>query len=116
MLRPQHALGNVVRAAVGLDLGQVDEQRRIPFDNMPGLDNYLITFEGGDHMVFSGRSGVRGDRSKDETFQKLICTSSAAFWDAYLCENASAKAWLKDGGFKKLLGAEGKFELKAEKK
>ncbi len=86
------------------------EQRRIPFDNMPGPDNFLITFEGGDHMVFSGRSGVRGDRSKDEIFQGLIRTSSTAFWDAYLGEDTSAKAWLKDGAFKKMLGTEGKFE------
>ena len=29
-------------------------QRRIPFDCINGPDQYLVTFAGGDHMVFSG--------------------------------------------------------------
>lgn len=92
------------------------EERRIPFDKMPGPDNFLVTFEGGDHMIFSGRSGVRGDRSKDDVFHDLIRVSSTAFWDAYLNGDAAAKAWLSEGAFKKALGKEGVFEASAADK
>lgn len=92
------------------------EERRIPFDKMTGPDNFLITFEGGDHMIFSGRSGVRGDRGKDPVFHDHIRASSTAFWDAYLLENSAAKKWLKDGGLKESLGKDGKFEISAADK
>lgn len=84
-------------------------ERRIPFEKMHGPDNFLLVFQGGDHMVFSGRSG-RGDRSKDEVFHELIKLSSTAFWDAYLRDDAAAKAWLKDGNLKQKLGGNGTFE------
>jgi hypothetical protein len=64
-------------------------------------------------MIFSGRSGVRGDRSKDDVFHDLIRMSSTAFWDAYLLENTTAKQWLKQGGFKTVLGKDGVFEVSA---
>jgi len=92
------------------------EERRIPFDKMPGPDNFLLNFEGGDHMVFAGRTGLKGDRSKDEVFQVLIKESSTAFWDAYLRGDESAKTWLKDGGFKGSLGKDGVFEVSAADK
>ena len=88
------------------------EERRIPFDKMSGPDNYFLNFEGGDHMIFAGRSGLLGERSKDPVFHEMIKASSTAFWDAYLLEDATAKHWLKDGGFKKALGKEGAFEIK----
>ena len=31
-------------------------ERRLPFDHIRGADQYLITFIGGDHMIFSGRA------------------------------------------------------------
>jgi predicted dienelactone hydrolase len=90
------------------------EERRIPFDHMRGADEFLITFNGGDHMIFSGRGMLPGG-DKDETFQSYIAMSSIAFWDAYLLGDAKAKAWLKNGGLKSALGDEGKLEVKPRK-
>jgi predicted dienelactone hydrolase len=84
-------------------------ERRIPFDCISGADQYLLTFQGGDHMVFSGRSGFRGDRSKDELFHSLILQGSTAFWDAYLKGEAGAKKWLF-GDFEKAVGGQGRVE------
>src|SRR4051812_32227046 len=76
-------------------------------------DEYLLTFKGGDHMVFSGRLSQRSSRAEhDHIFQKYIDESSTAFWDAYLKGNQAAKAWLSGGGFKKDLDGEGTFEMK----
>ena len=35
--------------------------RRLPFDHIHLADQYLVTFNGGDHMIFSGRPPVRKD-------------------------------------------------------
>lgn len=98
-------------------------ERRIPFDHMPGPELYLLTFQDGDHMIFSGRprlpqginlpiKGWSGDGQRDAAFQELIRESSTAFWDAYLRGDANAKTWLKEGGFKARLGETGTFEQK----
>jgi predicted dienelactone hydrolase len=84
-------------------------ERRIPFDHITGADQYLLILKGGDHMVFSGRSGLRGDRSKDGLFHSLILQSSTAFWDAYLKGDTSARKWLLDG-FEKAVDGQGMVE------
>jgi len=91
------------------------EERRVPFDGIDGAEQYLLTFTGGDHMVFSGRPRTMGGGENDKRFQNLILQSTTAFWDAYLRGDAAAKAWLADGGFKAVLGAAGTFETKQPK-
>ena len=102
-----HMTGTLDDSPIG---GTKAAERRVPFDHSKGADAYLLTFNGGDHMVFSGR--LRGPgREMDEKFQPLILMSSTAFWDAYLKDNALAKAWLA-GDFGKVLGEAGTFEKK----
>ncbi len=93
--------------------------RRVPFDHSPaknGADTYLIIFDGGDHMVFSGqrgRLGGGGDPKKDSAFHKIIRRSSLAFLDAYLRDNADAKTWLQqEAGLKAAIGKDGTLEIK----
>ncbi len=88
------------------------EQRRIPFDQIRGADQYLVTFAGGDHMVFSGVRWRGGDGAKDPLFHDLIRQSTTAFWDAYLKDDPAARAWLAGGGFSAVLGKDGVFEKK----
>jgi pimeloyl-ACP methyl ester carboxylesterase len=105
----------------------VANDRRVPFDYAPspqkgGADSYLIIFDGGDHMVFGGRSGAgagllaglrESDTKKDPVFHKIIHQSSLAFLDAYLRGNADAKKWLQDeAGLKAALGKDGTLEMK----
>ncbi len=84
--------------------------RRLPFDHCNSSDQYLITFTGGDHAIFSGRDRWFGG-GKDEQFQRHICLSSLAFWDAYLRDDTAAKEWLRTQ-FESELGAAGVFEVK----
>jgi pimeloyl-ACP methyl ester carboxylesterase len=88
------------------------KDRRLPFDHSKGPDQYLLTFDGGDHMIFSGRPRLALGGGKDAEFQALIRISSLAFWDAYLKGDAKAKAWLSGGGFAEALGKDGTFEQK----
>jgi predicted dienelactone hydrolase len=95
-------------------------ERRIPFDRIDGAEQYLVTFEGGDHMVFSDRRwgtisrepGTSGDPSKDARFHDLIRQATTAFWDAYLKGDDAALRWLAEGGFKAGLAGDGVFEQK----
>jgi predicted dienelactone hydrolase len=88
-------------------------QRRLPYDNITGSEQYLLTFNGGDHMIFAG---IRRDKSKgkkDHLFQELICLVTTAFWDAALQNNVSAKNWLwQKEGWETVLGKNGTWEKK----
>jgi predicted dienelactone hydrolase len=86
-------------------------ERRIPYDHVQGADQYLVTFQGGDHMIFSGRF-LETERPKDPLFHSLILQGTTAFWDAYLKGDPKAKAWLAGGGYAAVLGKDGKLEEK----
>jgi dienelactone hydrolase len=88
-------------------------ERRLPFDHCHSSDQFLITFTGGDHAIFGGRERKLGG-AKDAEFQRLICQSSLAFWDAYLRDDAKAREWLTTK-FQDVLGKEGVLEVKLKK-
>jgi predicted dienelactone hydrolase len=115
-----HMTGTLDDSPVG-DTKAAD--RRLPFDHMHLADQYLVTFAGGDHMIFSGRPrrsealvapGWHGNGQQDPMFQELIRTVSTAFWDAYLRDDAQAKGWLTGGGCAALLGEHAQFEKKVK--
>jgi predicted dienelactone hydrolase len=84
-------------------------ERRIPFDAIGGADQYLLILAGGDHMAFSD-AGSGGRR--DPADWPLVRSGSTAFFDAYLRRDERALAWLRDGGFARLVGSDGTFEHK----
>jgi hypothetical protein len=84
--------------------------RRVPFDHVKDIAAYLITFDGGDHMLFSGRRTVNKPPTDDQ-YHELILQGSLAFWDAWLRGNTDAANWLSAGGYEKAVGADGKFEV-----
>ena len=90
------------------------------FDLLTNCTRYLLVFDGGDHMVFSGRSaaleagkipGTGGDRTKDPQFHAFVKASTVAFFDAYLKGDDSANHWLSaDDGGKATLGSNGTWK------
>ena len=86
-------------------------QRRLPFDYTSAADQYLVTFLGADHMVYSGHLRA-ANGPYDAMFQRLIAECSAVFWDAYLKNDAGAKAWLADGSLKAYLATTARVEKK----
>lgn len=87
-------------------------ERRVPFDHIQAPGQYLVIFQGGDHMIFAGqrRNARRGE--KDPHFRDLILQGTTAFWDAYLKGDAAAKSWLSRGGYAGVLGGDAKLEMK----
>ena len=85
-------------------------ERLRPFLHTKHAPAYLLVFEGGDHMVFSGRRTE--SRETDKEFQALVLSGSTAFWDAWLKEDKDAHQWLDDGFFLSAVGKFGTFESK----
>jgi predicted dienelactone hydrolase len=96
-----HLTGTLDDSPVG---GTKAADRCIPYDHIHGVDQYLVTLQGGDHMVF--------EAERKSAFQSLILQGTTAFWDAYLKGDARAKAWLAGGGYAAELGKDGRLEAK----
>ncbi len=86
-------------------------ERRLPFDHIRGADSYLVTFAGGDHMLFSGRVRPRGAVASDDRNHLLIQEATTAFWDAYLKGDGKALTWLRSD-FATEMGTNGVLEQK----
>lgn len=91
-------------------------ERRQIFDGMTAAETGLVIFNGANHMTFAGPSlrlmANSGEPGKEAVFQKLICITTTAFWDAWLRDNAAAKDWLRGSGLKDELGTEASVEWK----
>jgi len=87
-------------------------ERRVPFDRIQAPGQYLVIFQGGDHMIFAGQRRQASQGEKDARFRDLILQGTTAFWDAYLKDAAAARSWLSRGGYAGALGADGKLEVK----
>lgn len=93
------------------------EDRQQIFEMLVNCPRYLLVFDGGDHMVFSGRPraldvvqlpGMEGNASKDQEFQAFVKLSTGKFFDAWLRGDQDAKKWLSsDDGAKAILGKDG---------
>jgi len=71
-------------------------ERRWAFDDARDT-RFLLTFHGGDHMVFSGRSRLArlsGAAKNDETFQRITAEMSLAFLNGYVRDDEAARAEL----------------------
>lgn len=106
-------------------------QRRVPFDHLLGREDggaahYLITFEGGDHMVLGGPP-LNGERSRlmerrrqregvdprqDPVIHDLIRQSTTAFLDGWLMGDEEALAWLDEGELEETVDDHGVVESK----
>jgi hypothetical protein len=87
-------------------------ERRLPFDHLNRSHQYLVTFQDGDHMIFSDHQRLFGKGNQDPRFHELICLTTTAFWDAYLKGEAAARAWLNGGGLAGALGGSAAVEMK----
>ena len=97
-----------------LDDGTRFEDRRLPYENMPTGQKYLVVFDGGDHMVFGGHAlgARRPETARDKKIQSDVMTGTLAFWNATLAQDAAARSWLENGGYKATLGGKDVFEYK----
>ncbi|MCB9977009.1 MAG: hypothetical protein H6858_05390 [Rhodospirillales bacterium] len=72
------------------------EHRLVVHEHAGHPEQYLKILQDGDHMVYNGTRGKLSANPKREEHEQLIKIASLAFWDAYLKDDARAKAWLAD--------------------
>jgi len=81
--------------------GATPERRRQSFERLPPPDKYLLVLDGADHMVFNGGAHQPpfGGLSRAEILRidTAVKAATLVFWNAYLRDDAAAKAWLHDG-------------------
>jgi predicted dienelactone hydrolase len=88
------------------------EHRRIPFEYMERADRFLVTFEGADHLSFSGHLRDRAAK-EDPFYQSRIGAASSAFWSAYLLDAPQTRAWFSKRGLRTIVGETGRVEHKS---
>jgi predicted dienelactone hydrolase len=92
--------------------GQTPQTRLQVFPNLPAGDKYQVVLDQAEHSAF-GERALPGERNKrNPNHHRVILALSTAFWDAYLQENAAAKAWLTGDGPKSVLEAADQWESK----
>ena len=86
-------------------------QRRIPFDAITCNDQYLVTFDGTDHMVYAGHLFSNAGRD-DAPIQRVIARLSTNFLNAYVKEDPNAVSFMMSRNLVGLLGGTGRVERK----
>jgi predicted dienelactone hydrolase len=94
-------------------IGDVDvESRQSVFPALPPDRKYELVLDKAEHSAFNERA-LPGDREKrNPNHHRVILALSTAFWDAYLREDANAKAWLEGDGPRKLLEPADRWQTK----
>lgn len=92
--------------------GTKPSDRLIPFQSIEGVDQVLVVFDGGDHMLFSGRTQPGRDRARDARYHADIQRVTLAFLGAYLRGDADLREWLLGGGSTAALKKDARVEVK----
>lgn len=72
------------------------EHRLVVHEHAGHPEQYLKILQDGDHMVYNGTRGKLKVNPKREEHERIIKVASLAFWEAYLKDDAAAKAWLEE--------------------
>jgi alpha-beta hydrolase superfamily lysophospholipase len=86
-------------------------KRRVPFDRMIASDQYLVIFDRGDHIVFSGHRPHGVNEERYELIERATAQLSADFFVAYLKDEPAARAAITRDAV--ALGNAAKFEEKS---
>ncbi len=85
--------------------GQEPEWKKEPYARSPVGDKYLLFIDGANHVSFGGYGG------RDNAFAPPVKAATLSFWDAYVTDDAKAKAALTSGSVKSF-GAKATLESK----
>ncbi|MCU0781941.1 MAG: hypothetical protein MUF04_12685 [Akkermansiaceae bacterium] len=88
------------------------EQRLSVYPALPPGSKYEVVFDGAEHSAFTDRAlpGESGQRNPNH--HRAILALSTAFWDAYLKNDAAARAWLDGAGPRGVLEAKDRWQKK----
>jgi predicted dienelactone hydrolase len=76
--------------------GKAEDFRREAFDDLKGVDSYLVVLKDATHMTFGGKTGPLRAK-QEEKYVEEIDAACTAFCDAYVKGDEKALAWLRGG-------------------
>lgn len=92
--------------------GQTAESRMAVYPALPEGSKYELVLDGAEHSAFSERA-LPGDAEKrNPNHHRAILALSTAFWDAYLKEDADARAWLDGDAAESVLEEKDRWQRK----
>ena len=94
-------------------IGEADVASRLSvFSALPAGGKYELVLDGAEHSAFGDRA-LPGDREpRNPNHHRAILALSTAFWDAYLLNDASARAWLDGDGPRSVLEPKDRWQKK----
>jgi predicted dienelactone hydrolase len=94
-------------------IGDADIASRLSvFPALPAGDKYELVLNNAEHSVFTERALPGDTQPRNPNHHRAILAVTTAFWDAYLRDDAKAKAWLNGDGPRKVLEKEDRWQRK----
>ena len=88
------------------------ELRLAVFPALPPDGKYELVLDGAEHNAFGDRALPGEHRPRNPNHHRVILGLSTAFWDAWLCNNVSARVWLDGSGALSLLESGDRWQKK----
>lgn len=94
-------------------IGAIDSASRLEvFPGLPPGGKYELVLDRAEHSAFTDRA-LPGDReARNPNHHRAVLALSTAFWDAYLKDDAAAKAWLDGEGPRGVLESKDRWQHK----
>jgi hypothetical protein len=73
------------------------------FPALPPGGKYELILDRAEHSAFTDRPLPGDVEKRNPNHHRVILALSTAFWDAWLCDDAAARAWLDGEGPRSLL-------------
>jgi predicted dienelactone hydrolase len=97
----------------GSPIGVSDMQARYAvYPALAAGNKYELVLDGAEHSVFTDRPLPGESAQRNPKHHPIILALSTAFWDAYLCGDDEAKAWLDGDGPRLILDTNDKWQRK----
>ena len=91
---------------------QTPDSRRKVFPALPPGDKYQLVLDKAEHSAFGDRALPGEALPRNPNHHRVILALSTAFWDAYLRDNADAKAWLTGEAPRSIMKSDDLWEKK----
>jgi predicted dienelactone hydrolase len=94
-------------------IGDADVASRLAvYPALPPVGKYELVLDRAEHSAFTDRALPGDHEPRNPNHHRAILALSTAFWDAWLRNDASAKAWLEGKGPRSILEPKDKWQFK----
>jgi predicted dienelactone hydrolase len=94
-------------------VGDMDVASRLAvFPALPPGGKYELVLDGAEHSAFGDRALPGDKEQRNPNHHRAILALSTAFWDAWLREDAAARAWLDGQGPRSVLEKQDRWQRK----